>query len=66
MHVLSPFGTMPRTRAFGIAVRRLPSELVPQGDERWSRKLRRSARALLNARTPRSVHDTELEERDLL
>jgi hypothetical protein len=66
MHALSPFGTMSRTHAFGVAVRRLPSELVPQGDERWSRKLRRSARSLLNARTPRAVHDTELEERDLL
>jgi putative nucleotidyltransferase-like protein len=66
MQVLSPFGTMPRTRALGLALRKLPSELVPKGDERWRRKLRRSARSLLNARTPRSVHDTELEERDLL
>jgi Uncharacterised nucleotidyltransferase len=64
--LLAPFSILPPLRAACVAARMLPQEFVPQTDEPWRRKLRRARRSIINARRARGVHDTQLEERDLL
>ena len=58
---LSDFSVMPPVAAAARLPATIGSELRPEGDEGWGRKLARSRRAVRNATRRRSAHDDELE-----
>jgi hypothetical protein len=64
--LLSPFAVSSPGPALAAAVRAGSQALRPAPSETWSRKLRRTRLALGAAFSPRSGHESDLEERELL
>ncbi len=54
--LLGPFAVLPLRAAIPQAMVALGQELIPQGSESWSSKLRRTLRALRHPRTPLAEH----------
>jgi hypothetical protein len=64
-HWFSDLSVMPPGRAIRRMPHKVARDLLPERDEMWRTKVRRSVRALRNARRPRSLHQDELDERGM-
>jgi putative nucleotidyltransferase-like protein len=60
---LSGFSALGPRRGLRVLLNRVGSDLRPKRNESWANKLRRTRRALRNARVTKSEHDEGLEER---
>lgn len=64
--ILSPLGAARPLPALTVAARAALGDMRPGASESWGRKVRRTTIAIGNAFQPRSDHDRDLAERELL